>query len=354
VAGYKFMKSHFATTSDPTQITVQAYGDRSLQDATQLAAMRRFEQRLRLDPGVAQVVGPVEFLAAKGRSNAKQAPIGRYLTADNRTAVISVTPRHEVGTKANEDMVKRVRDVAQSFARGSLHGDTVYVGGASANYLAFDEALYSKFPLIIAAVLILTYGFLFFAFRSVFLPFKAVLLNLLSVGAAYGMLQLVFQRGVGSSVLGFSPEGGVAEWVPLFLFAFLFGLSMDYEVFLLSRMREHWMATGNNRESVAYGLEKTGRLISSAAAIMIIAFSGLLLGHEIQMKEFGFGLIASIALDATLIRMVLVPSIMELMGNANWWLPHFLQRFAQSSNPFGEESSMDNDSTNEELEPMSA
>jgi RND superfamily putative drug exporter len=351
VAGYKFMKGHFAVTSDPTQITLQARGAGTLRAVNTVGSIRTLEQQLRHDPEVAHVTGPAEFIAANGHSSAQQqSQLGHYLTTDNRTGLISVIPRHEVGTKTNDDMVKRVRNIAQTFAQGRLHGTTVYVGGASANYLAFDEALYSKFPLIIATVLILTYGFLFFAFRSVFLPLKAVLLNLLSVGAAYGMLQLVFQRGVGSSVLGFSPEGGVAVWVPLFLFAFLFGLSMDYEVFLLSRMREHWMATGDNRESVAFGIEKTGRLISSAAAIMVIAFAGLLVGHEIQMKEFGFGLIASIALDATLIRMVLVPSIMELMGNANWWLPGFLQRFAQSSNPFGEGE----DESIEEYESLTA
>ena len=355
VAGYKFMKGHFTSTSDPTQITLQSGATGSLRTAAQIAGIRAFEQQLRRDPEVAAVIGPSDFIAANGRSTAQQrAQLERYVTSDNRTGLISVVPRHEVGTKQNSDMVRRVRTITQQFGSGRLHGDTMLVGGASANFLAFDEALYAKFPLIIVTVLILTYAFLFFAFRSVFLPFKAVLLNLLSVGAAYGMLQLVFQRGVGSSVLGFSPEGGVAEWVPIFLFAFLFGLSMDYEVFLLSRMREHWTATGNNRESVAYGLEKTGRLISSAAAIMVIAFSGLLLGHEVQMKEFGFGLVASITLDATLIRLILVPAIMELMGNANWWLPGFLQRFATPSVPFGEAATTATDAELEVPEAISA
>jgi RND superfamily putative drug exporter len=185
-------------------------------------------------------------------------------------------------------------------------------------------------------VLLLTYAFLFYAFRSVFLPLKAVALNLLSVLAAYGMLELVFQGGVGASLLGFYPESGVAGWVPVFLFAFLFGLSMDYEVLLLSRIQEGWLASGQNSESVAFGLEKTGRLISSAAAIMVIAFSGFLLGSNVQFKEFGFGLVAAIALDATLIRLVLVPAIMRLMGNLNWWLPVALHRLAADGATFGE------------------
>ena len=139
---------------------------------------------------------------------------------------------------------------------------------------------------------------------------------------------LVFQGGIGSSVLSFTPEDGVATWVPILLFAFLFGLSMDYEVLLLSRVREAWLSTGNNRESVAFGLEKTGRLITSAALIMVIAFGSFLLGHQIQFKEFGFGLVISIAVDATLIRVILVPSIMEIMGDWNWWVPKSLKNWA--------------------------
>jgi RND superfamily putative drug exporter len=169
------------------------------------------------------------------------------------------------------------------------------------------------------------------------LPLKAVLLNLLSVGASYGVMQLVFQKGVGHTLLGFQPEDGIATWVPVFLFAFLFGLSMDYEVFLISRIREYWLHTHNNRASVAFGLEKTGRLITSAALIMVVAFSGFMVGHEIQLKEFGFGLLAAIALDATLIRVILVPSIMELMGDWNWWVPKRLQTWAQAGSFEGNE-----------------
>jgi RND superfamily putative drug exporter len=213
----------------------------------------------------------------------------------------------------------------------------VYVGGQQAEYTDFNAALYAKFPLIVGIILVLTYGFLFFAFRSVFLPLKAVLLNLLSVGASYGILQLVFQRGVGSGVLGFTPESGVVSFVPILLFALLFGLSTDYEVFLLSRVRERWFLTGDNHDSVSFGLQKTGRLISSAALIMIVAFSGFLIGDQIQLKEFGFGLMAAIAIDATLIRLVLVPSLMALVGRWNWWVPGFLREFADRGVTFDEQ-----------------
>jgi RND superfamily putative drug exporter len=210
------------------------------------------------------------------------------------------------------------------------------VGGAQAESTDFNDSLYAHFGLIVAIVLGLSYVFLFVAFRSAILPLKAITVNLLSVGAAYGLLQLVFQRGIGSSLLGFTPESGVSGWVPIFMFALLFGLSMDYEVFLLSRIRERWLATEDNRESVVFGLERTGRLISSAAAIMVVAFSGFVLGSQVEMKEFGFGLLAAIALDATLIRIVLVPSIMGLLGKVNWWVPSRVRTWSSRSSAFGE------------------
>jgi RND superfamily putative drug exporter len=210
----------------------------------------------------------------------------------------------------------------------ALPGTHAYVGGSEAGYVDWDNVVLGRFPFVVGAILLLTYGFLFFAFRSVFLPLKAVLLNLLSVTAAYGLMVLVFQGGVGSSILGFTPEDGVATWVPVFLFAFLFGLSMDYEVLLLSRIREAYLETGRNRESVAFGLEKTGRLITSAALIMVVAFSSFLLGHQVQFKEFGFGLMVSIGVDASLIRIILVPAIMEVMGDWNWWVPGPLRAWA--------------------------
>jgi RND superfamily putative drug exporter len=210
------------------------------------------------------------------------------------------------------------------------------VGGAQAEYTDFNDSLYARFGLIVATVLALSYAFLFVAFRSAILPLKAVAVNLLSVGAAYGLLQLVFQRGVGSSLLSFTPESGVAGWVPIFLFALLFGLSMDYEVFLLSRVRERWLAGGDTGESVVFGLARTGRLISSAAAIMVVAFSGFLLGSMVQLKELGFGLLAAVALDATLIRILLVPSVMRLLGAANWWVPAPLRAWSTRTSAFAE------------------
>jgi RND superfamily putative drug exporter len=173
---------------------------------------------------------------------------------------------------------------------------------------------------------VLTYFLLMRAFRSVLLPLKAVILNLLSVAAAYGMLVVVFKWGVGSDVLGLYQIGQIEGWIPIFLFAMLFGLSMDYEVFLVTRMREEWDHGRDNRDAVAYGLERTGRIVTAAAIVMVAAFSGFVAGRIVGLQEFGIGLAVAIFLDATLVRAVLVPSLMALFGRYNWWLPGPLAR----------------------------
>jgi putative drug exporter of the RND superfamily len=175
------------------------------------------------------------------------------------------------------------------------------------------------------AVLVLSYLLLLRAFRSLFLPLKAVVMNLLSVSATYGLLTLAFQHGWGKP-LGLESSPQIEAWIPIFLFAMLFGLSMDYEVFLLSRMREEWDKRRDNEHAVAYGLEHTGRIITAAAIIMIAAFSGFTFGSFVGLQEFGLGLSAAILLDATLVRAVLVPAVMKLLGDWNWYLPARVRR----------------------------
>jgi RND superfamily putative drug exporter len=169
-------------------------------------------------------------------------------------------------------------------------------------------------------VLVLSYLLLLRAFRSIFLPLKAVFMNLLSVSATYGVLVLAFQEGWGET-FGLDKSQQVEAWIPIFLFALLFGLSMDYEVFLLSRMREEWDKRHNNEEAVARGLEHTGRIITAAAVIMVAAFSGFTFGSFVGLQMFGLGLSAAIILDATVVRAILVPATMKLIGDWNWYLP---------------------------------
>ena len=170
-------------------------------------------------------------------------------------------------------------------------------------------------------MLVLTYLLLARAFRSLLLPVKAVLLNLLSVAASYGMLVVFFRFGLGRDLFGLYQIGQVEGWIPIFLFAMLFGLSMDYEVFLVTRMRESWDSGRDNREAVAEGLERTGRIVTAAAVIMVAAFSAFVAGRIVGLQEFGLGLAVAILVDATIVRAVLVPSLMALLGRWNWWLP---------------------------------
>jgi RND superfamily putative drug exporter len=162
------------------------------------------------------------------------------------------------------------------------------------------------------------------AFRSIVVPIKAILMNLLSVGASYGILTMVFQKGWGNEIFGFQQTPVIATWIPIFLFCILFGLSMDYHVFLLSRIREHFDATHNNRESVAVGLQSTAKIITGAALIMVAVFSAFAAGSLVEMQQMGFGLAIAVFLDATIVRSVLVPSSMALLGDRNWYLPRWL------------------------------
>jgi RND superfamily putative drug exporter len=163
-------------------------------------------------------------------------------------------------------------------------------------------------------------------FRSVLVPLKAVVMNLLSIGAAYGVVVAVFQWGWGASLIGVGKQGPFEAWAPMMLFAILFGLSMDYEVFLLSRIREEYDRGGDNAAAVANGLAATARVITAAAAIMVVVFAGFVLGVDRSIKLFGLGLAAAVLLDATVVRMVLVPATMQLLGDRNWWLPRWLDR----------------------------
>ena len=210
----------------------------------------------------------------------------------------------------------RVRDAAHAT------GGEVRVGGRPAQDRDFIEAVYGNFPLMLVLIAVITFVLLARAFRSLLLPLKAVLLNVISVGAAWGVLDLVWQHGHGSSLIwGISATGSVTAWIPLMVFAFLFGLSMDYEVFILARMREEYDATGSTDMAVVRGIGRTGRLVTSAALILFLAFVSLASGPETEIKVLATGLAAGILLDATVIRALLVPAVVSLFGRWNWWLP---------------------------------
>jgi RND superfamily putative drug exporter len=216
------------------------------------------------------------------------------------------------------------RDVIPQATAAS--GATVYVGGFSALTDDFADLLGQRLPLFIGVVILLSFLLLMVVFRSILVPLKAAVMNLLSVAAAYGVIVAIFQWGWGKDIIGLGKQGPIQAFIPIMMFAILFGLSMDYEVFLLSRIREEYLRTGDNGQAVADGLSATARVITAAAAIMCTFFLSFVLGDNVIIKLFGIGFAAAIFIDATLIRLVIVPSTMELLGDANWWLPGWLDR----------------------------
>jgi len=201
-----------------------------------------------------------------------------------------------------------------------------YVGGQTAGYIDLATQISDKLPLMIAIVVALSFFVLLIAFRSLLVPIKAAAMNLISVAAAYGVVTAVFQLGWGSSLIGLDHSIPIVSFVPLLMFAILFGLSMDYEVFLLTQMREHFRQYGDERRAVVEGLANTGRVITSAAAIMVCVFTSFVLNGDPVVKEFGVGLAVAIAIDSTLVRCLLVPAVMVLLGRRAWWLPGWLER----------------------------
>jgi RND superfamily putative drug exporter len=231
-------------------------------------------------------------------------------------AVVDVVPSADASTAAGRATIDRVRSAAHSTVPGAG------VGGDGAQNEDFVSAIYGSFPLMIALIAVLTFILLARAFRSLLLPLKAVILNVISVGAAWGVVTLIWQDGHGSSLLwGIPATHSVTAWIPLMVFAFLFGLSMDYEVFILARMREEYDATGSTDAAVVRGIGRTGRLVTSAALILFLAFVSMASGPETDVKVFATGLAAGIMLDATVIRALLVPAVVSLFGRWNWWLP---------------------------------
>jgi putative drug exporter of the RND superfamily len=267
-----------------------------LQEPVDVAGLR---DRLATTPGIVAVGDPV-------------------YDAAGTVALLTAVPATGPQDVATDDLVSLLRD--------GLLPDGVRVTGATASFMDFNQRLQDRLPLVIGVVVLSSLVLLTFLFRSAVAPVKAAVMNLLSVGAAFGAVVALFQWGWGTSVLGLEQAVPVSAFVPVFMFAILFGLSMDYEVFLLSRVREEWERTGDARLSVVAGVGATGRVITSAALIMVAVFCGFALDDAVGIKMMGVGMAVAIAVDATLVRLVLVPSTMVLLGRWNWWLPAWLDR----------------------------
>jgi RND superfamily putative drug exporter len=238
------------------------------------------------------------------------------------TTVVDVLPDAETVDSASIDVVDGVRTAVEDATDGS-----VGVAGVGAIVQDYFRAVYDNFPYVLALIALITFILLVRTFRSLLLPIKAVLLNLISLAAVFGFVTWFWQEGHGSeAIFGVSATGAITFWLPVIIFAFLFGLSMDYEVFILARMREEWDATGSTRAAVVTGLGRTGRLVTSAALILFFAFAALASSPGTDIKVLGTALGVGILIDATLVRALLVPALVSLFGRWNWWLPGGLAR----------------------------
>ena len=274
----------------------------------------------------ASAPGEVERLATTLRSEPGVAFVGDPVVNESGdAAIVTVIPTTSPQDEATEELVKRLRsDVIPQAVADS--GIVAHVGGVTAALEDQSEYITGRMPVFIAGVVGLSFLLLLVAFHSPLISLKAAIMNLLSVGAAYGVMTLVAQGGPVGELIGIDHEVPIAPFMPVMMFAILFGLSMDYEVFLISRIREEYLKDGDTRRAVADGLAKTARVITAAAAIMVVVFLAFVTAPDTFLKLFGIGLASAIFLDATVVRMVLVPAVMQLLGKRNWWIPNWLER----------------------------
>ena len=325
VAGLqKLEKTVGAGTLAPSTIIVNSGKKDGIWAKDVIAAINRLETELRKDPAIAtqpSAVSSAADLLVKGDTPEarKQAAQSGLVNSNAQYAVIFAASKEAYGSESAQALARRIRETLVPDAHFP-QSTTVLVGGGPSAGVDFIDQIYGTFPLLAGAVLLASYILLARAFRSLLLPLKAIVLNILSVAAAYGILVMVFQKGWGEWA-GLQQSDQIEAWIPVFLFAMLFGLSMDYEVFLVTRMRELYDNGASNGEAVGRGLQLTGRIVSAAAIILVSAFAGFLLGSLVAFQQFGLGLAAGILIDATLIRMILVPAFMRVAGDVNWVLP---------------------------------
>jgi RND superfamily putative drug exporter len=337
-------ESNFAedtTTKQAYDLIVEGFGKGStgpiylvaaVDGPEQVTALGGVSEQVATDPEVASVLGP--------QPNDPTAPTAvRWL----------VTPEGGPQDESTTELVNRLRAEVLPPIEDAA-GTSVLVTGLVAGNVDMSQHLGDRMPIFLGAVLALSFLLLMVVFRSLLVPLKAVIMNLLSIGAAYGVIVALFQWGWLSDITGVQP-GPIESWMPMMLFAVVFGLSMDYEVFLLSRVREEWHRTGDSGSSVADGLAATAKVITAAAAIMVVVFGSFMLEFERTTKMMGTGLATAVLFDATIVRMLLVPATMELLGDRNWWLPGWLERLLPKVDVEGHREEAAPSDTGVDLEP---
>ena len=316
----------------PVRVLVESPEGETMVTATRLRGLRNLTDSLMADPRVSRVTSLVtvrkgasllEYSVLYSDLTSARAELGdfldTYLSTDQRIALVDVFPADTTSLTTSMDLVRDIRRIGQEPIRG-LKGTTFSVGGYTAAATDFQDDLLAIFPMLIAVVLGVTAIMLAIAFRSVLVPIKAIVMNSLSVSATFGISVLVFQYGMGAQLIGLDgPTSAIYVVVPVLVFAIVFGLSMDYEVFLLSRVKEAFDRTGRNKEATMEGLSATASVITSAALVMILVFGAFAFARVLMVQFLGFGLAVAVLLDATLIRMILVPAFMQIAGRWNWW-----------------------------------
>jgi RND superfamily putative drug exporter len=321
----------------PVQIIIEAPRE-GIWKPEILAGTRQLTSDLKADPRVSDVnslasamstLPPAKFDALTPAALGPAAPVAAVYVntnGDNSVMTLNVIPRYDSRDSRTEGLVRDIRDRILP-NQTAFKSDTVYVGGEAATFYDYKIALYQRFPYALVAVMVMIFLILMMFFQSLFLPVKAIVLNLLSVAATFGVVVLVFQHGFASQLLRFDALGYITVTTPVMLYVILFSLSTDYEVFLLSRVKEYYYSHGDNREAVAVGLQHTAGLITAAALILLGTFGSFSFGDSLVVKELGVGLGVGVLIDSTLVRVVLVPATMALAGRANWWLPSSIKRF---------------------------
>jgi len=334
--GYEILKAEFGEgETSPILIAVQA--EQSILGPEEVSALYDFTRDIAMLDGVTRVDSIVTLDPAISKEQyqmmyarpamIENAAIRRALmrmTSETTTLVSVVGSQPTVSEEAN-DLVRRTRELKPE---GTVD---VHVTGLTAEIMDIVDKMYRDFPRVLAFVLVATYFALLFLFRSVILPLKAILMNVMSILASYGALVFIFQQGHFAGLLDFTPVGSIESSLPIILFCVLFGLSMDYEVFLLTRIKEHYAQTGDNTASVALGLERTGRIITSAALIMVMVAGSFGFTDILLVKAMGVGIAIAILVDATAVRALFAPATMRLLGRWNWWMPAFGSRSGRRS-----------------------
>ncbi|MFC9605352.1 MMPL family transporter [Streptomyces niveus] len=333
--GYNLVAEKFGPgTATPIQVVVTspggAFDDEDLASIDRLTAAAKDNEQVdgvvSLTDLLKQRTGRGDESALRTALSADKGELGRFVSPSGDVGMLTVFSKAAADSPEAIDLVHWIRDTAAPAAVGPDSGLTVETGGLTAQTIDVGAEINRATPWVLTAILGLSFLLLLLAFRSLLLAFSAIVMNLLSIGAAFGLLTWVFQEGAGESLLDFTSGGFIQAYLPLLTFVVIFGLSMDYEVFLISRMKEEWDRTKDNTRAVTVGVVHTAKVITAAAAIMVVVFASFMITRVVEVKQMGFALAVAVLVDATLIRVVVVPAAMRLAGAANWWLPGWLDR----------------------------